>query len=360
MKASFYFRTVGIITLILIAGFIAYNFTYLNSIIKKVKNPDLQAFIFDTNSNLSLENSKPPLTKEKALQDSIERAQYWIEKAVENIGSFHIKMDDRPFPIETKDQIIDRVISKGFFSDTAIIVDDIDEFIIALKDNKTILLESGNYVFWLDNYEEYESKNSNYKHGVFHNLENVTIIGIGPTSPVIQVDDRYSEALSFKFCKNIFISNLILGHTTKTDEDCEEGVFQTENCKKIFIEKSVLFGCGTMGFELRDTDSITISNCLITDCSIQHSIFKNSTVNIENSLFTRNNRASYGFAVMNSKIAFSNTKIDHPSLKTYDNLKETYKNKGLFFQDYDEVKNTTSISFNETLINGQLFNRDVY
>lgn len=103
----------------------------------------------------------------------------------------------------------------------------------------------------------------------------------------IEITPRYANVLTFISCENITFTNLQLGHT---DEGyCTNGVLGFDDCKNIAINNCGLFGCGTEGIELRQSENFTMTNSEIFHCSyhIMH-IFGSKNVKFLNCAFFNN------------------------------------------------------------------------
>ena len=95
-------------------------------------------------------------------------------------------------------------------------------------------------------------------------VENLTIDG-GPDRKYICLDSYEADVLSFAFCKNITIQNIILGH--EPTAGCAGSVTCFYNCSNVLIENSQLFGCGEIGINAYDCDNFIVKKSDIFDCS---------------------------------------------------------------------------------------------
>jgi len=81
----------------------------------------------------------------------------------------------------------------------------------------------------------------------------------------IEVTPRYANVFTFISCENVTLTNLYLGHTE--EGYCTNGVLAFDDCTNITINNCGLFGCGTEGVEIRQSQNFTMTNSEIFHCS---------------------------------------------------------------------------------------------
>jgi len=95
----------------------------------------------------------------------------------------------------------------------------------------------------------------NFKHLVIKGNKNASI----------EVDPRYAFCLRFIRCEGCVIQNLTIGHTEYGT--CSGGVIGVEGGRMNVILDCDLYGCGTYGIDANGTNSMTIRNTNIHDCT---------------------------------------------------------------------------------------------
>ncbi len=100
------------------------------------------------------------------------------------------------------------------------------------------------------------------------NISNLTIEGPNTGIAELVIDPRYAEIIRFKECDNVNIKNIKAGHTPNTYE-CDAGVLSFEKCNDILIDRSELYGCGSIGLNLYETKGLNCTNTKINHCSLR-------------------------------------------------------------------------------------------
>ncbi|MCK5785697.1 MAG: right-handed parallel beta-helix repeat-containing protein [Candidatus Sabulitectum sp.] len=122
---------------------------------------------------------------------------------------------------------------------------------------------------------------------VVSDVSNMTIQGSGELASSLLTEPRYSFVIEFVDCSDLVISNLIAGHTA--GGYCENGVFGFMNCNDVVISDCDLFGCGTVGLEIKDSSGFRFTDSVVRDCAYGIMEFRNShDLLFENSLFIDN------------------------------------------------------------------------
>ena len=105
------------------------------------------------------------------------------------------------------------------------------------------------------------------------NVNNLTITGGGPEMTHIQCTPTYAEVLSFFYCNNVTIKNIMAGHVETGT--CSGDVVFFKNCKKVLLEKCDLYGCGVDGIWMSGSDDVTVNKTEIHDCSEDFVVIRN-------------------------------------------------------------------------------------
>ncbi|MGC9503394.1 right-handed parallel beta-helix repeat-containing protein [Baaleninema sp.] len=155
--------------------------------------------------------------------------------------------------------------------DTEIYVSTAEAFLEAIGSNRTIFVNPGSYDLTnVDRSAASDAVNFEAVHDgeQFHiyGVENLKIIGLGARSPRLLVRPRYATALSLINAQNVVLDNLELGHFPDTGY-CSGGVLGLAGCHQIEIKNSNLFGSGTYGFILRNTQNFIARNTSVRHCT---------------------------------------------------------------------------------------------
>ena len=135
------------------------------------------------------------------------------------------------------------------------------------------------------------------------NFSGLVIKGAGNSS--IEVDPRYSYCLYFINCDHCEVHNLTIGHTE--GGYCSGGVIGVRGGRQNMVKDSDLYGCGTYGFDLYETQDFSAMSSLIHDCT-------------------------YGIMQVRSSMAIRFSSCDFFNNKEY-TLIESFGSKGLSFSD---------------------------
>lgn len=100
---------------------------------------------------------------------------------------------------------------------------------------------------------------------IISGFKDLTIRSNSDERQCLEVTPRYVNVLTFISCENLTLTNLYLGHT---DEGyCSNGVLGFDDCHNVTITNCGLYGCGTEGIELRQSDNFTMRDSEIFHCS---------------------------------------------------------------------------------------------
>lgn len=167
------------------------------------------------------------------------------------------------------------------------------EFFEAIAPNRIIKLKGK--TFKLDELSgtaktnPYANLKSNGEELVIHDVQNLSIIGMG--DEMVEIFTKYMEAdvLRFENVKNVNVSNVRMGHWPDAG-GCGGGVIVFKNASDIAIEGCSFFGCGINGLEAVSVKNLIFKNSIIEDCSFHIMCIGNSeNVTFQNSVF-KNNR----------------------------------------------------------------------
>ena len=143
----------------------------------------------------------------------------------------------------------------------------VEELIRAIGSNRNILLEEGIYNLSNHAVQDIYNEHINRQGGLYmSNLQNMSIRGTGSKPSDLIVDSKDSYVMSFSDSKNISIENVTAGHSERAGE-CEAGVFRFSNSSDIKIDKTHMYGSGTIGLDLYNVTNMEMTNSTIYNCT---------------------------------------------------------------------------------------------
>ena len=188
------------------------------------------------------------------------------ETAVDTSGS---ESEEDPEPLVAPPKSADGVVR----------VKTVDEFLASIAPHTTIELAEGVYDLTKasnygkntksDYYSWYGSVTSDGDGAelVINDVKDLTIRGAGIGKTSILAVDRSASVIYFSGCKNLNVSNITAGHTVEPDP-CNGSVLCLTNCPDTNVDSCGLYGCGTIGVDVRSGERINVTNCDIYECSV--------------------------------------------------------------------------------------------
>lgn len=125
-------------------------------------------------------------------------------------------------------------------------------------------------------------------------FQDLTIRGqdTGEITAEIVTEDPYTPVLHFRNCENLRLAHLRIGHFLKKGY-CSGAVLNLDSVKNVSLEHLDLYGCGTYGYEARNSENITLSDSVIRNCTyglvdavscrdlkIVRTVFKDTSTNL--------------------------------------------------------------------------------
>lgn len=173
---------------------------------------------------------------------------------------------------EAETLTIDRSGTKDVHIETA------DEFVAAIASDTTIFIDVPQIdLTSCSDYGEGTSKdwgipefgNSSYAWAYCYdgyelfigNVSNFHIVG-----GEIVTQPRYANVLNYISCSDVTLENVHLGHTPEQGI-CRGGVLNLQDSDNIILEGCDLYGCGILGIQAQNVQSLHVQNTLIHDCS---------------------------------------------------------------------------------------------
>lgn len=205
----------------------------------------------------------------------------------------------------------------------AVRVDNVADFLEAIKPGATIVWEPGYYNFseytdkvWSEQKDLWNEAHTYVKlvecfdggvEVVIRNVDNLSIIGdIESAVPTeLVVETRYGEVLGFENCHQIYLSGLVMGHTD--EGTCMESVLSFSGSESVHLSAMDLYGCGMYGFTAENgSGDIYIQSCTIRECEGgPFNIFDaKGTIEFHNCWLKDSNSGGYYEGNENSQLSF--------------------------------------------------------
>lgn len=153
-------------------------------------------------------------------------------------------------------------------------VSTVDELLAAIASDTTVHLEPGVYdlstasdygTLYEGGWYTWEEAHDGYAL-VIDEVENFALLGTGAAEVTISAVSRYANVLTFQGCTNIDLSGFTAGHTEQPGQ-CSGGVLYFEDSENTSIVGCALYGCGILGINAVNCQSLTAENTAIYDCS---------------------------------------------------------------------------------------------
>ena len=157
-------------------------------------------------------------------------------------------------------------------------VDNIDDLLAAIAPHTILFLKPGvydlsaaksygkdtgsTYCAWEDAYDGYEL--------VIRDAEGLTIAGLpgeSGESIVISAEPRYAQVIRFERCADLGLSGFTAGHTQEPGQ-CAGGVLYFDSCVNTHLVACNLYGCGILGIQAVNCDTLRADLCSIYECSV--------------------------------------------------------------------------------------------
>lgn len=99
-------------------------------------------------------------------------------------------------------------------------------------------------------------------------ISNLIITSYNENSAKLLTANELADVINFSNCKNIYINNIIAGHSPMKGA-CDAGVFRFFECSNVHINNSELYGSGVFGLEMNKVKDFLIENSTIKECTYQ-------------------------------------------------------------------------------------------
>ena len=187
-------------------------------------------------------------------------------------------------------------------------VNNIDDLLACLGSDTVICLESGLYE--ISSAKQYGGKGGiNYYWSECYDGYGLVLMGIknlkivGPEEKAhIELYPRSADVMAFRFCDNVRLENLVLGHTQGAG-GCTGDVVSFMGCGFCDVVNCELFGCGVNGVNAYACTDIRVTGSMIYECSgyaavisdCADTVFENVIIRdcTNNSILTQRCRVSF-------------------------------------------------------------------
>lgn len=153
-----------------------------------------------------------------------------------------------------------------------VLVSSVDEFLAAIKDDTKIVFAPGTYD--LDTASDYGQEQGDKSYGwrevydgselVISSVKGLSLVANGEVT--ISAGPRYAAVLNFINCDELSLSGLTLGHREEPGA-CSGGVLYLDGCKNASVRKCGLYGCGILGVQAVNCETLRVNDSKIYDCS---------------------------------------------------------------------------------------------
>lgn len=162
-------------------------------------------------------------------------------------------------------------------------VSNTEEFLEAIADNTTIMLQPDTYniseylatvidsdcLAWNNAHQYLDA----YWYGDMLALDivgvnNLSIIANSYDGQMVEIvtSSPSADVLNFEYCNDIYLEQLSLGHLIPAG-GCQGNVISLYNCKNVSMSMMDLYGCGVFGIWASNSGNVTVSDADFHDCS---------------------------------------------------------------------------------------------
>jgi hypothetical protein len=180
----------------------------------------------------------------------------------------------------------------------------VEELFRAIGSNRTIKLTAPRYDL-SELTAELSWTNANFENDTLtiFGVENLRIVGDRDSKPFVLTPYEYSPVLNFVNCRQIGVEGIEAGHWPKKGI-CSGAVVHLENCDRVEINHSVLFGSGSIGIRGDRVSNLSCDGITIKECTAHiFAYFNSSGLQVKNSDFY-NNEGRYLIYLVRSEEPF--------------------------------------------------------
>lgn len=182
-------------------------------------------------------------------------------------------------------------------------VANIDQLVDAVGPNRVIRLAPGDYNLSKvrESSNEFMSIEPEFDGPqlVLQKLRNTEFCCDGPEPAHLYVEPRYTYPLYLSDCEGVRLRNLRFGHSPEAGQ-CVGGVVRISQSKTVDLNECDLYGCGTVGLLLQNSESVVVSNCVVRDCNDSFATIEKCRDVMLHHCTLRNNAVSNGFVITDS------------------------------------------------------------
>ena len=147
----------------------------------------------------------------------------------------------------------------------------VPEFLDAIGSNRTLKLDAAVYLLRPEAIQAYQSDHIRIErvHDGWQlnivGVENLRIEGVARDETQFLVNPQYAFVISLENCNNTTIQNLTMAHSPPGF--CTGGVVKLAFCKNIIVKNCNLYGSGTVGLEIHQTDGLVVEESTVRHCT---------------------------------------------------------------------------------------------
>lgn len=152
-----------------------------------------------------------------------------------------------------------------------VLITNVKELLTHLGSNKTLLLESGDYI--LEGGTSIQNPHIKSEWAIdsynliFQNLKNMTIKALHPEDPPRIASTQFDvTVLNFENCSHILLENIWVGHFVEKG-GCGGGCISTFNSTHFKFNHVQLYGSGVFGIEARSSQHFEFKNTKVFECT---------------------------------------------------------------------------------------------
>lgn len=156
-------------------------------------------------------------------------------------------------------------------------VSSLEDLINNMDPNKKVILKNGKYNF--KNLDKRRIDDEHIKHLLgkdeiddgfrtytINDLNNFCIEAEEPGKVTIVTEEAYDPVLYFTYAHNLTLRGLVIGHDVEPGY-CSGSVVGVDGSSGITVENCKLYGCGTYGLEIRNTEYMDVIDSEIYECT---------------------------------------------------------------------------------------------
>lgn len=205
-------------------------------------------------------------------------------------------------------------------------VSSLDDLINNIDPNKKVILKKGTYDFTKLDKRRIDSDHikhllsqdeieDGYRTYTLSDFSNFCIEAEEPGEVLICTEEAYDPVMFFRYANNLTLRGLVCGHEVEPGY-CSGSVLGFSGSSGIKIDNCKLYGCGTYGLEIHDSEHFDVKDSEIYECTYGLlDIYSSSSLNFENCTFRDSKELSMicvdsGYEIVFDGCTFKNNRIN--------------------------------------------------